>query len=504
MLRTKQLYGISLGVAILLVSLILIQIYWVGNTYRLKEASLDEKAGNILKTAAAYIEENSTHFYLYGHSYIAPGEGVMILKTGQQPGTDTVKLFNAFPYHDKPDTCFYTTGISYYDMLTMVDITMRFEYRATDTLLNIREQNRQFNDMTLGNYRHLLDDKKNIAERINTAKLDSVLSALMKAENISLPYVYGLKKKGADEFEYVSDKNKKHLRHLSTSPYHTTLLRNQPLAGTYDIYLHLYDASGYIGRSLLLSLVVSGFIILLLSVSFLYFFRTVLRQRKVSEMKTDFINNMTHEFMTPVSNIALSLETIQKPGTSDADKKRILDIIASENVHLKDNINKVLQIAVLEKGSFFLDPLPVDIHHILKRVADAFDMQLQAKQGTFLLALNAADAIVVADETHIINMFSNVIDNAIKYTNIPVIAIESNTINNKPVVTITDNGHGMSPEIQKKIFDKFYRGSYRNVHDVKGFGLGLSYVKSIAEAHNISVQVKSTPGKGTTFIFQFR
>lgn len=503
MLRTKQLYIVFIGVALLLLGLILIQVYWVNHAYALRKASLNERVDKVLKQTAAYIEDHSTHFYLYGHSYIQAGEGVTVLKTTSRQGHgDTVKLFNAFPYPNKPDTCFYTTGVSWYDMLTLVDITMRFEYRATDTLINIPEQNRLYNDMTLGNYRQLLDDRKNISERINIRKLDSVLIASLRSEHIDLPYAYGLKKKKAATFEYVS--NKKSIKQLLYSPYHSALLSSQPFTAPYDIYLHLYNTSSYIGKSLVWSLASSAAIILLLGISFLYFSHTVLRQRKLAEMKTDFINNMTHEFMTPVSNIALALETIAKPGTTVSDKDRIFDIISSENMHLKDNINKVLQIAIMEKGGFMLNPSMADIHVILKKVAQSFEIQLSEENGRFKFDLSSVNHIVMADETHLINMFSNIIDNAIKYADKrPIITLASATIDKKLIITIADNGPGMSAEIQKKIFDKFYRGSHRNVHDVKGFGLGLSYVKSIADAHDIAIQVKSTPGKGTSFIFRF-
>jgi two-component system phosphate regulon sensor histidine kinase PhoR len=283
------------------------------------------------------------------------------------------------------------------------------------------------------------------------------------------------------------------------------LFKNIAYTSPYELVVFINNSDAVISKSLGGALLASFSIIILLAAAFTYFVRTLLRQKKLSEMKTDFINNMTHEFMTPVTNIGLAIETLQKGNKTPGDETKILEVIATENVHLQDNINKVLQVAVLERGSFLLNTTEVNIHEMLTRVARNFNMQLEAKEGKFVFNMNASNPVIDADETHIINLFYNIVDNAVKYTTEkpPVITIATGISNKKLWASITDNGPGMSAEVQKNIFDKFYRGSKGDTHDVKGFGLGLSYVKSIADAHGFTIEVKSIQYTGTTFTIRF-
>ena len=218
-------------------------------------------------------------------------------------------------------------------------------------------------------------------------------------------------------------------------------------------------------------------------------------------MKTDFINNMTHEFMTPVTNIGLAIETIER-GNGNGSTPKLLSLISSENAHLRDNINKVLQVATLEKGNFQSEITEVNVHEVLHRVVKSFDLSVAEKQGKVHLDFKADYPVVSFDETHLINLFYNIIDNAIKYASPgrPLkIDIRTRNTDRKLAITIEDNGIGMSPGVKQQIFNKFYRASNGNRHDVKGFGLGLNYVKTIADAYALKIDVDSSEAKGTSF-----
>lgn len=501
-LKRKVFYIITVAVSVLLLGLVTVQIYWVRNAYQLRQVHFQEKVNRALQQVAASADEMAFSFYLYGRSYINPGEGVMMLKTDYQSQkiTDTVPLFNVFPYNNAAkDTCFYSTNISYYDRLTLVDVSMKFTYKKNDTTFNVPEKNKEFKDLTLANYRSRLDDPAAIAERLNTGKLDSVFTLVLRNEHIDGAYVYGLRKKGPGKFEYTSGTQDKKL--LDKPGFTTEIFSDIPFVAPYELKLYIDNKEKFISRSLVSALGVSFLIILLLVAAFIYFAYTVLKQKRLSEMKTDFINNMTHEFMTPVTNISLALETLEKKYDGE-----VLHIIGTENNLLKDNINKVLQVAVLEKGSYMLELTEINIHEVLKRVARNFSAQIQEKKGRFVFELNAKEPVVVADETHIINLFYNIVDNSVKYSgdSPPEISIATANEKGKLRVTIRDNGKGMEPEVKQMIFEKFYRGQKGNRHDVKGFGLGLTYVKSIADAHGITIDVESKPGAGTVFILWFK
>lgn len=493
---------ITAAVAVLLLGLITVQVYWVRSAYRSRQEHFSRQVNAVLARVAAYSNDELYSFYLYGRSYINPGEGVMMLKTDYKSRriTDTVSLFNAFPYNNEDnDSCFYATNISYYDRLTLVDVAMKFTYKLDDTTLDVPGRNKEFKQLTLANVRTRLDNPLPVIKRLPPAKLDSVFAVALRQEHIQGAYVFGLRKQDADSFDYTYGKLAPSL--LATTKYSIQILSDVPFATPYELVLHIDNRDRFISRSLMSALGISFMIILLLVAAFIYFAYTVLRQKKLSEMKTDFINNMTHEFMTPVTNIALALETLERK--YDAN---VLDIIGTENNLLKDNINKVLQVAVLEKGSYLLDPTDTDIHTLLKRVVRNFSPQVQEKNGTIVFELKAANAHVIADETHIINLFYNLVDNAVKYSgkSAPLITIGTANEKGKLKVTVRDNGKGMPPGVKEMIFEKFYRGQKGDRHDVKGFGLGLTYVKSIAAAHGIIIHVDSKEGEGTVFTLWFK
>ncbi len=493
---------VTTAVAVLLLGLITVQVYWVRNAYRSRQEHFSRQVNAVLARVAAYSNDELYSFYLYGRSYINPGEGVMMLKADYKSRqiTDTVSLFNAFAYNNENnDSCFYATNISYYDRLTLVDVSMKFTYKLDDTTLDVPEKNKEFKQLTLANVRTRLDNPLPVIKRLPPAKLDSVFAVALRQEHIQGAYVFGLRKKCADSFDYTYGRLAPSL--LDATKFSIQILSDIPFATPYELVLHIDNRDKFISRSLMSALGISFMIILLLVAAFIYFAYTVLKQKKLSEMKTDFINNMTHEFMTPVTNIALALETLERK--YDAN---VLDIIGTENNLLKDNIHKVLQVAVLEKGSYLLDSTDTDIHNLLKRVVRNFSPQVQEKNGKIVFDLKAANPRVIADETHIINLFYNLVDNAVKYSGKTAPLITIGTVNEKGKlkVTVRDNGMGMPPGVKEMIFEKFYRGQKGDRHDVKGFGLGLTYVKSIAAAHGIIIHVDSKEGEGTVFTLWFK
>lgn len=507
MLKKGVFYIIITIVSVLIICLIAVQMYWMRGAYRLQQVNFNEKVNSVLNKAVSYTEDISFSFYLYARAYISAGEGVTLLKTrkGGHEAPDTVKLFNAFAYPDHPgDSCFYATSTSYYDAPTLVNVALKFEsWHKAVSIPDMRVKNNELQNLTFNNFRKQMNENIPITQRIRLEKLDSMLRVLLKQQGIHAVYAFGLRKSGTAVFEYISDP--RYAGKLDNA-FSTIMFENIPYTTPYELALYIDNKDRFISKSLMAGLGISLAVIGMLAAAFVYFSHTVLYQKKLSEMKTSFINNMTHEFMTPVTNISLALETIEKTKDNPDIHDRIMQLIANENEHLKENIDKVMQIAVLEKRSFLLNVTPLDIHAILGRVIKSFAMQLEKKGGRFELDLNAPDPVVAADETHIINLFYNIIDNAVKYSaeeRKPVIKISTGNANKKLWVSIADNGIGMTPEIQKHMFNKFYRGAKGDKHDVKGFGLGLSYVKSIADAHGITIDVKSTINKDTIFTIWF-
>lgn len=235
--------------------------------------------------------------------------------------------------------------------------------------------------------------------------------------------------------------------------------------------------------------------------------RTMLRQKKLGEIKNDFINNMTHEFKTPIATISLAVDAMKNEKVL-TDRTKIgyfSNIIKEENQRMNRQVETILKASQLEKQEIELNLKPVHMHVIIKDVADNFALQLEEKKGRAELLLNAENDLTNADEVHLSNLVNNLLDNAVKYSKetTPIFIRISTKVNGKNLqLTVEDNGIGMNKETAKRVFERFYRAHTGNIHNVKGFGLGLSYVKTIVEAHHGTIRVDSTLGKGSTFIIE--
>jgi len=254
------------------------------------------------------------------------------------------------------------------------------------------------------------------------------------------------------------------------------------------------------------SMATTAGLIFILIFCFAYTIITIIRQKKISEMKTDFINNMTHEFKTPVSTIMIASESLRDPEMT-ADRSRITrlaNIIYEENARLGNHIERVLNIARIDKNDFKLENKPVNINELIALVLDSMELKLQKCEAELNLELSAENPVIIADELHFSNVLYNLIDNAIKYSEgKPKITINSSNKNGQVVIKVADEGIGMSRDQQTKIFEQFYRIPTGNVHNVKGFGLGLSYVNTIVKRLNGSISVRSEKDKGSEFELKF-
>jgi two-component system, OmpR family, phosphate regulon sensor histidine kinase PhoR len=232
---------------------------------------------------------------------------------------------------------------------------------------------------------------------------------------------------------------------------------------------------------------------------------TLLRQKKLSEIKNDFINNMTHEFKTPLATISLAVDAMRNEKVvSDREKSAYFSgIIKEENRRMNKQVETILQAALIDRQELQLKLQPLHVNEVIRRVLDNFKLQLEEIHAQVLLQLDDGYDMAEADDVHFTNLISNLIDNAIKYSREKlIIRIQTQRSGKYLAIRIEDNGIGMTKETQRRIFEKFYRAHTGNVHNVKGFGLGLSYVKSVADAHNGRIKVESTVGKGTTFILE--
>ncbi|MBK8628157.1 MAG: HAMP domain-containing histidine kinase [Saprospiraceae bacterium] len=352
-----------------------------------------------------------------------------------------------------------------------------------------------------------------LLEGINKDNLDRYLRSELESKNIDLDYEYGVYSNDYKSYfiengsytatigDTTKSSNVAAMNPLYKAEYKISLFDNEVVnPGHLNIYFpgkKRFLWSNVIGI-LLSSILFTGLILFCFS----YTIYVIFHQKKVSEMKTDFINNMTHEFKTPIATISLASDSILSPSILENKDKvtRFINIIKQENKRMLSQVEKVLQMAQIEKENVELRFNPLNLHEVIQDAVINAELKVQAKGGTITTNLLAQKPIIMADGTHISSIINNLLDNAEKYTpESPLIIIETIDVKGGIEFSIKDNGIGMTKDALKMIFEKFYRVHTGNLHDVKGFGLGLSYVKAMVDAHHGKVNVKSEIGQGSVF-----
>tara|TARA_B110000240_G_scaffold40164_1_gene44685 strand:+ start:2468 stop:4030 length:1563 start_codon:yes stop_codon:yes gene_type:complete len=287
-----------------------------------------------------------------------------------------------------------------------------------------------------------------------------------------------------------------------TSTYGVPLFVNDDIKTNFQLYVNFSDKEKFVLSSIMgmaiLSILFTGVIIL----TYASALRQLLKQRQISQIKTDFINNMTHEFKTPIATINLALDALKNPKVSDNKEfiARYHNMIREENRRMHTQVENVLRISKLENDELDLEKGEVNLHDIIENAITHVSLIVEHKGGYIKTHLNALNSSVYGSNIHLTNIIVNIIDNAIKYTEAaPEIDIYTENEGKHIILKIVDKGIGMNKLVQKKIFEKFYREQMGNIHNVKGHGLGLSYVKRILDDHNAEINVESEKGKGSTF-----
>jgi len=342
--------------------------------------------------------------------------------------------------------------------------------------------------------------KKSIRQRIDPVFMQEELRQELGNRKIKLPFDFRISNSKTDSviFQFT-----KHESLPESEEAYTTVLFPSDMAGERAVLsVSFPDKSSLLIGNMRVMLISSAALLLVMFGSFAFTILSILKQKKLSVMKNDFMNNMTHEFKTPVATIMIASESLKDPEISQDQSRveRLAGIIYEENVRLGNHIERVLNIARVEKGDLKLESESLDINELINTVIDSMLLQLQKSNVEIELDLKAKPAIVLGDELHLSNVIFNLIDNSIKYTDhAPLIKIKTKTQGKNLTISLTDNGMGMNKDQLSKIFDQFYRIPTGNIHDVKGFGLGLSYVQDIIKRLGGTIKVKSEINKGTEF-----
>lgn len=521
---------ISILISIAMIGLILAQLYWINSAFKLKEERFEESVNTALrnvvykhekKSAAAKISKRF-NFRKQGMRWMDKEDS---LKSNAQFITDS--HLDKKAYHLKPDRfnvkiveelesdsagvlvkrsrqksyssdSLGTSDMNFDDHL-LKDGPMPLSFDTTaknDRWFSRRSDvvNDIFDELISINIYNDYDDK------INPPLLDSIMQNELKDKGITTRFRFG-----------ITDQTGKLLYHndslgdvapLLESKLKVNLSPDNVFIQPKYLTVFFPNQKNYILKTMWLILTGSVLLVLALIVAFYSALSTIIKQKKLSEIKNDFISNMTHEFKTPISTISLACEVLSDSSVEKSKEKidNYVNVIGEENKRLGLLVENILQTAILDKGEFKLKIQQVDVHDIIEHAINNIRLQVNKKEGELLVHLNAADNLIDADKIHLTNVVYNLIDNALKYTqDKPVIEVSTENKENGLLISVKDNGIGISKENQKKIFDTLYRVATGNIHTVKGFGLGLSYVKAVVEKHGGSVRVESDLGKGSTF-----
>ena len=342
-----------------------------------------------------------------------------------------------------------------------------------------------------------------LVNRLDLVQLDSLLKFELAQKSIYLDYDYAVFEPLSGQLVGINDPlaNDQVLK----TDFKTNLFPNDLLGEPSLLLINFPEQKKYLLEKILLTLSSSALLVLLILACFGYAVYIIVRQKNISLIKTDFINNMTHEFKTPIATIGLAVEALlDKEISQNIDMKmKYLGIIGEENKRLSSQVSHVLQMAQIDRKELKLALTTIDVHEIIRQAVEKISIQIENKSGYLNLALNAHHYTIKGDEGHMLGVLLNLLDNAIKYSqDAPNIIIRTQERFETLVLSIKDHGIGMSKEAQRNIFQKFYRVSTGDLHDVKGFGLGLSYAKEIIGLFHGTIEVESDLNKGTNFIIK--
>lgn len=508
-MSSSSIKSIIVLMSISLIGLISFQAYWLSHSISRESAKFDQDMQALVAEVAENIEQQEAYNLVQGHdlvvtdtvelssiSEISPEVRKIIAQIGTgsistssteesktvivtSDGANTTIIQQDGPSISSTSATVIENGVikkfqSKKELLTKVVDEIAYEFAFSDLSLSERLKDISIDTIIQNNLNRVGYEFLDYSFRIKEEDSDSII-----------------KKGGA--FNSVSD----------AQYYGTTIGKNSSTLG--KLALFIPNRTSLILKSLWLTLLLSFILTLILISTFIYTINSIIKQKRISQMKADFINNMTHEFKTPVATISLAIDSIlhKEIRNKPEEIEKLGGIIKKENGRMNQQIESLLEIAMFDKQSFQFNLQVIYSHQTIKELKETFDIKIIDQQGDIALFLDAKHDQIYADSMHFYNALRNIIDNSIKFSDSSFrIKIRTYNENNALVIEISDRGIGMNKETQSRIFDRFYRKQEGDLHPTKGFGLGLAYVKEVIEKLHGKVTVQSELGKGSTFLLK--
>jgi two-component system, OmpR family, phosphate regulon sensor histidine kinase PhoR len=514
---------ITIMASLALIGLISIQVYWINNSMNIGKERFEQSVNEALNNVVSRMEKHMAaaritrkfNFRKQGMRYYSSRDSV---KPGIQlddkqlfslpKNKVNVRIYEELTADSNGVVTKKTKQKSYSSDSSSIDLRNRIE---SDGPVNVEfsdssagknkwfsHQNAMVNDIfdelvsvnIYNDYDHKFDPKL----------LDSVLRVELLEKGVTADYEFGIM--GSKLLPPDSSRLTESEIRLYRSPFKVNLSPDNIFIKPKFLSVYFPRQKRYLFSSMWFMLLISLTFMLALIFSFYYTISTIFKQKKLSEIKNDFISNMTHEFKTPISTISLACEVLSDKSIEKSPERvnTYVKMIGDENKRLSLLVENILQTAILDKGQLKLKIQSIDIHNLIEQTITNIKLQVENKEGSIFTDLKAINPVINGDRVHITNIVFNLIDNALKYSgDHPRIKIATDNDSEGVFISVEDNGIGISKENQKRIFDTMYRVPTGNIHNVKGFGLGLSYVKAVVDKHDGSISVESELGKGSTF-----
>jgi two-component system phosphate regulon sensor histidine kinase PhoR len=532
--RRIQLKHIVILISTALVALVILQLYQAFQLYDKKSEELNNQMDNVLSKVAMRHEKASDlmrYTSFFGKDF--SGQYKQALKQEFQnlvPVRESVSIKDTLIYENGREVKYLQITGDSFDSLTHVtakhsvlardiselstyvkeksneenpqsnnnDLAFQLDKRVVNSLF---KKSKYINDLMISAFRN--NNEIAPAERVNLAFLDSMISKTFEVEGLETSFNYAIFNGAEEIVEFPSYTDRYNLTIDTTKTKEVRLFPGNIFDEDLILHVSFPKKNRVLFQEMWLTLMVSTMLVLLVVLSFYIMFKTILEQKRLAEVKNDFISNMTHEFKTPISTISLACEALSDSDMNKNDLSSVspfIKMIDEENKRLGGLVEQILKTAVLDRGGIKMKRDNLELNEIVSRVVAKSKIRIQ--KGGIRLEQAPGLMAFIGDEVHTNNLVSNLIDNAIKYSKPEVnIFVKTQKIaNDQYRLTVQDKGIGIKNEHLDKIFDKLYRVPTGNVHNVKGYGLGLNYVKAIADVEGWKISVKSKFGEGTSFV----
>ena len=503
-----------------LIGIILVQLYLINTSFKKNDEQFSYHVRQVISNVANTLKQQETDAFLRQYTVLKDSIGQnpersqlldFVLVQNNRLTNETIVYSNSLTSED------YNSNLSLFDKkrdsvaingLSMIRKTEIYKGSSID---RSQIQNNVKPDIVINNTSKidLLDkaqfeisfrdivENKSLDERVSVTKLQELLEHELKQADVLTPFEFGVFSNGmatkikSEKFKFDKDET-----------FSTPVLANNEGNSKYQLLINFPEKKKFLFSELVTITILSIVFTVIIIVAYSSALNQLFKQRQISEIKTDFINNMTHEFKTPIATINLALDAIKNPQIIDDVEKRTryLQMIRDENKRMHAQVENVLRISKLEKKELDIEKDVNDLHDIINDAVEHINLIIEDRGGAIQTCFDATRSSVLLNDVHFTNVIVNILDNSVKYSpNAPKIELTTENLNDFILIKIKDYGAGMSKAAQKRIFEKFYREHTGDVHNVKGHGLGLAYVKKIVEDHNGQISVDSEKGKGSTF-----